>query len=227
MDPDIPPAPPEAKVIKLAREAAGLTIQAASEKSRHLDPEGKGVSPVYWGSVERGTGGRRGQKVPARASAMKLALMGRTTGVEPRHLAEAGRPDAARVLDEILRREIAGQAQSAPPPETPSLVAMLPPVVAAQVAPLLAQIRKQVADVRQPGRRLAGEDIFDDGNRQLLWDSIVASGLEMTLDGFTDDEVAELVAVRLVTDRLTGNRANAGLTRRLHLAAGGAHVTAP
>jgi len=103
MEPDITPAPPEGGVIKTAREAAGMTIQAASDRSRRLDPQGNGVSPVYWGNIERGEGGRRGQRVTARASDMKLALMARTVGVTPEQLTWAARGGAAHVLRVILR----------------------------------------------------------------------------------------------------------------------------
>src|SRR5580693_4763055 len=100
MSPDIPP---EAEVIRLAREAMDMTAQDAAEASRARD--GKGVSAAYWRDVERGHGGRRGQRVPTRASARALAAMARVVGVVPAQLAEAGRGDAARVLEEILRRE--------------------------------------------------------------------------------------------------------------------------
>jgi hypothetical protein len=90
-------------VIRLARGASGMTAQSAAEASRAHD--GKGVSAAYWRDVERGYGGRRGQRVPTRASAMALAAMARVVGVRPPELAEAGREDAARVLEEILRRE--------------------------------------------------------------------------------------------------------------------------
>ncbi len=100
MSPDIPP---EAEVIRLAREAMDMTAQSAAEASRAHD--GKGVSAAYWRDVERGYGGRRGQRVPTRASARALAAMARVVGIEPALLARAGREDAARVLEEVLRRE--------------------------------------------------------------------------------------------------------------------------
>src|SRR5580704_9973647 len=103
MSPDVTPAPPEAEVIRLAREAMDMTAQSAAEASRAHD--GKGVSAAYWRDVERGYGGRRGQRVPTRASARALAAMARVVGVKPPQLATAGRDDAARVLAEILRRE--------------------------------------------------------------------------------------------------------------------------
>ena len=80
-----------------------MTAQRAAEASRAHD--GKGVSAAYWRDVERGYGGRRGQRVPTRASARALAAMARVVGVVPPQLAAAGREDAARVLEEIQRRE--------------------------------------------------------------------------------------------------------------------------
>lgn len=115
MSPDIPPAPPEAEVIRLARKAADMTAQSAAEATRAND--GKGISASYWLDVERGRGGRRGQQVPVRASDRALAAMARVVGVLPAQLTAAGREDAARVLEEILRRDI--RPAPPPPPERP------------------------------------------------------------------------------------------------------------
>ena len=101
-------------MIRLAREAMDMTAQDAAEASRARD--GKGVSAAYWRDVERGYGGRRGQRVPTRASARALAAMARVTGVLPAQLTGAGREDAARVLEEILRREGPVPLKPAPPP---------------------------------------------------------------------------------------------------------------
>ena len=105
MSPDVPPAPPEADVIRLAREATGMTAQSAAEASKAQDPAGRGISAAYWRDVERGHGGRRGERVATRASARALAAMARVVGVMPPQLTAAGREDGARVLEEILRRE--------------------------------------------------------------------------------------------------------------------------
>lgn len=105
MGQEIPPAPPEAEVIRLARKATGMTAEDAAAASKAHDPSGRGVGSTYWLDVERGRGGRRGEQVPIRASDRALAAMARAVGVEPRQLTEAGREDAARVLEEVLRRE--------------------------------------------------------------------------------------------------------------------------
>ena len=151
MEPDIIPAPAEAGVIKTAREAAGMTIQAAAERSRDLDPESKGVSPVYWGYVERGAGGRRGVQAPARASDMKLALMAATVGLAPGDLTRAGREDAAAVLAEMGRR----RRPAAPADD--DLPQVLRNMDARKLRPWLEQVDRDLADA------LTGErQAFDD-----------------------------------------------------------------
>jgi len=99
MEPDTPAPPPEARLIRTAREAAGMTAAQAAQATDGA------VSAGYWRDVERGYGGRRGQRAAARASDKTLAAMARVTGVTPGQLNEVQREDAARVLAEILRRE--------------------------------------------------------------------------------------------------------------------------
>lgn len=93
--------PPEALLIRTAREAAGMTAAQAAGATKGA----VSVSATYWRDVERGYGGRRGQRVPVRASDRLLAAMAHVTGVTPDQLAGAQRENAARVLTEILRRE--------------------------------------------------------------------------------------------------------------------------
>jgi hypothetical protein len=106
---DMPPAPPEAEVIRLARNATGMSAQSAAEATKAHGA--RGVSATYWRDVERGHGGRRGQQVAVKASDRALAAMARVVGVTPDQLTGSGREGAARVLEEILRRE-----DSATPP---------------------------------------------------------------------------------------------------------------
>ena len=96
------PAPPEAALIRLAREAMGLTATAAAQAARDA---GHKVGDTYWRDVERGQGGRRGERVTVRASDRTLAGMARTVRVTPEQLREAGRGDSAVILQEMLRRE--------------------------------------------------------------------------------------------------------------------------
>lgn len=99
----MPPPPPEAQVIRLARNAMGMSAQKAADATKAHGS--KGVSATYWRDVERGYGGRRGQVVAAKASDQALAAMAHVVGVAPGQLSEIGREGAAMVLAEILRRE--------------------------------------------------------------------------------------------------------------------------
>lgn len=114
MEPETPAAPPEARLIRTAREAAGMTATQAAQAT------GGAISATYWRDVERGYGGRRGQRAAARASDMTLAAMARVTGVTPEQLIGARREEAARVLAEILRRE--GRPAPAEVPQPPGAV---------------------------------------------------------------------------------------------------------
>jgi len=96
------PAPPEAALIRLAREAMGMTATAAAKAARDA---GHKVGDTYWRDVERGQGGRRGERVAVKASARTLAGMARAVCVTPEQLREAGRGDSAAILQEMLRRD--------------------------------------------------------------------------------------------------------------------------
>lgn len=97
MNPETPLPPAEARLIRIAREATGMTAADAARSTNGI------LSPAYWRDIERGYGGRRGQRVPSRASDRVLAHMARTVGVSPERLEEAGRAGAAEVLREALR----------------------------------------------------------------------------------------------------------------------------
>ena len=105
MSHDITPVPPEAAVIRLARLALGMTAESAAAASRAHGSGG--VSAAYWRDVERGQGGRRGQRVPTRASARALAAMARTVGVTPMAYLLAWRMALAKHL---LRKNETGVA---------------------------------------------------------------------------------------------------------------------
>lgn len=136
--------PPEARLIRTAREAVGMTASQAAEAT------GGAVSATYWRDIERGHGGRRGQRVQARASARLLAAMARVTGVTPDQLKKAEREDAARVLEEILRRETRPAAQ----PLRPAPV-LLPPAAAGPAKDEVAE--KILTDILLP--RYGGNDV--------------------------------------------------------------------
>ena len=149
MPEDIPPAPPEAEVIRLARRSARLTPAEAAVRVRAA---GGQISDSYWRDTERGRGGRRGRPVPSRASAERLAQMAAAVGVTPEQLHAAARDhpegearargveDAARVLEEMLRREAAAADASVtrlpvrPPAPDPADGGWLPSLDAATMA---------------------------------------------------------------------------------------------
>jgi hypothetical protein len=148
------PAPPEAEVIKLTRMAARLTVAEATARIRAA---GGQISDTYWRDIERGHGGRRGVRVQARASDGLLAQMAAAVGVTPDQLREAARdhPDgedrartvrkAARVLEEILRREqpaspLPGEDSTDPAGEPGAVVIPFPAAVAEVVLKQLAAI---------------------------------------------------------------------------------------
>lgn len=91
-----PPARPEGALIRLARQAAGLTIPDAVRLS--------GVSKARWSTVESGYESRGGTTRPVNAKADTIARMAHAVGVTPERMESEGqRPDAAEILREILR----------------------------------------------------------------------------------------------------------------------------
>jgi len=172
MGQDIAPVPPEAEVIRLARQATGMTAQDAAEASRSHD--GRGVSAAYWRDVERGYGGRRGKRVPTRASDRALAAMARVVGVQPSQLTDAGREDAALVLREIYRREAAPPPRPAEPP-----LPEFAPELAADMAAWVDEVRLRVALARRhyPDGPLDGRQVFQlDKRGAFFWDAVSAAG---------------------------------------------------
>jgi hypothetical protein len=194
-------------VIRLAREAMDMTAQDAAEASRARD--GKGVSAAYWRDVERGHGGRRGQRVPTRASARALAAMARVVGVRPAQLAGAGREDAARVLEEILRREGPPRALAAVPSPPASLEpgpGDIFPDVEPEMRPMidakLPALRHlyRLAAIKSPD--MSGTAIFTDSPHEAeRWDRLVEAGYaEKPGEGYTPAELLFLMATGRVFD---------------------------
>jgi helix-turn-helix protein len=93
-----PSPPPEAVLIRLAREAARIKAPAAAKSA--------GVSVARWSQIETGYETRLGRYKPVRAPEGTLAHMAHAVGVGPERLEEAGRPDAAMVLREIQRQQL-------------------------------------------------------------------------------------------------------------------------
>lgn len=163
------PAPPEAGVIKLARKAAGMTAESAALATKERGR--KGVGATYWRDVERGSGGRRGERVSVRASDEALADMALVVGVEPDQLAGAGRKGAAQLLVEIQRRE--GLRQPTVPAAGPGSRTDWIPVLQADEAEIgswEAQVWKEIA-LAPRGRDSAGAEIFARDFEIAAWDT--------------------------------------------------------
>jgi hypothetical protein len=225
-----PEIPPEAEVIRLAREAMDMTAQDAAEASRARD--GKGVSAAYWRDVERGHGGRRGRQVPTRASARALAAMARVVGVVPAQLAGAGREDAARVLAEILRREGRAAPALAVAPSSPVTAEDLirealddplfdmAPVMKRMTEEHMDEIAVLVADAltRNPDVKIpSGEEVFGKGSYEgRRWDKLAELGRDRHPGkGYERGHMLELAALARAKDdeRREGHGGNEAAVR--------------
>lgn len=94
--------PPEGVLIRLARQARGLSPEAAAELTPVQIKGGR------WRQIESGYE-RKDPPKRAYAPPLTLAHMAHTVGVAPDRLEEAGRADAAEILREILRKEAGPQ----------------------------------------------------------------------------------------------------------------------
>jgi transcriptional regulator with XRE-family HTH domain len=90
-----PTPPPEAVLIRLVREAAGLKLPAVARLA--------GISKARWSQIETGYETRAGSYRQVKGRAVTVAHMAHAIGLAPERLAtEGNRPDAAAVLREIL-----------------------------------------------------------------------------------------------------------------------------
>jgi transcriptional regulator with XRE-family HTH domain len=169
-----PPAPPEAVLIRLAREAAGIPVAAAAK--------GAGVSVARWSQIESGSEIRHGNVSPVNGRAGTIARMAAEVGVTPERMAAEGhRPDAAEILREIRR-----QAEPEPAPRRRFLPAPTPEMER-DLAPVLSEIRScaMVAAAAYPGQRLSGRQVFPDSPTappywpaaRVFWDAAAAAGV--------------------------------------------------
>jgi transcriptional regulator with XRE-family HTH domain len=142
-----PPARPEGALIRLARQAAGLSIPDAVRLS--------GVSKARWSTVESGSESRDGVTRPVNAKADTIARMARAVGINPDRLESEGqRADAALILREILRAEAEPPASPAAEDDGPLLDDEDPGALALEVARLLI-------DQLPPGRaRSRAEEVM-------------------------------------------------------------------
>ncbi|MCI3271441.1 hypothetical protein [Streptomyces cylindrosporus] len=104
-----PQPPPEADLIRLARQARGLSPEEAAEQTPVR------IKGFRWRQIEKGFRGKVGESDRVAAPARTLAHMAYTVGVTPDRLTEAGRDDAANILREIQIQR-AGAAASLPDP---------------------------------------------------------------------------------------------------------------
>ncbi|WP_206326001.1 MULTISPECIES: hypothetical protein [unclassified Streptomyces] len=104
-----PKPPPEADLIRLARQARGLSPEEAADRTPVR------IKGFRWRQIENGWKGKAGASDPVRAPAKTLAHMAYTVSVTPSRLTEAGRDDAAKILREIQIQR-AEQAASLPDP---------------------------------------------------------------------------------------------------------------
>ncbi|QQM44970.1 helix-turn-helix domain-containing protein [Streptomyces liliifuscus] len=131
---------PEATLIRLARQARGLSPEAAAE----LTPIRLGGS--RWREIEKGYKGKSARQ-DVRAPGLTLAHMAHAVGLSPERLDEAGRGDAAEILREILRQEEEVEVEPAPYADLAD-----PLERAAWEADLPLNDRKKMIDLLRGGR---------------------------------------------------------------------------
>lgn len=90
-----PPPPPEAELIAAKRTAQipHLSMREAARRAR--------ISPTRWRQLETGRMRIKGQEFAEIAPAETLARMAQTVGATPTELTEAGRADAAAILEQL------------------------------------------------------------------------------------------------------------------------------
>ena len=91
-----PQPPPEAVLIREHRLAMvpHLSLREAARRA--------GISSPWWRVLETGVRRVKQQDFPESANPETLARMAQVVGVTPAQLAEAGRPDAAAILEKLL-----------------------------------------------------------------------------------------------------------------------------
>lgn len=100
------PPPPEATLIRLVREASGLSPEAAAARVEQK------LSGSRWRQIERGW--RKDTNSEVQAPPVTLAQMAFSLGISADRLAETGRDDAVEILREMERF---ASAPDAPAPD--------------------------------------------------------------------------------------------------------------
>lgn len=173
-----PAPPPEAVLIRVARDAAGLTITEAARRVAAANPD-TGVSTARWSQIEQGYEVRGGQVREVHAKPGMLARMAAILSLTPQRLTEEGeRPDAAEILSEIERRE-EGEARIAadvPAEDTAGDGTSAGDLAAAHairvlMASAVEAVRQHIDSVMAVNPRARGHDIFPDSKDEAeLWD---------------------------------------------------------
>ena len=99
---------PEGELIRLARQARGLSPEEAADRTPIR------IKGFRWRQIENGFKGKIGESDPVRAPDKTVAHMAYTVGVTPSRLAEY-RPEAAEILREIQIQR-AGESSNLPDP---------------------------------------------------------------------------------------------------------------
>lgn len=147
-----PVPPPEAALIKTGRLASGLGIADAVAL---LEKRGIHLSVSRWSQIENGYQTKGGRYLPVAGGAGQIAHMASVSGITPAELAES-RPDAARVLAEVLRRQEGGQAA---PPKTGTADSGTAAASSDEVAVMLPRIVAENWDSNPHVRVLWGMDL--------------------------------------------------------------------
>lgn len=97
MTEQLPPAPPEGKLIKRALAASGITQREAARRA--------GISDTRWRQIVSGYQAVGGTKASFRSPDETLARMAYVVAVTPEQLEEAGREGAANALRVLEERQ--------------------------------------------------------------------------------------------------------------------------
>lgn len=110
----LPPPPPEAKLIaRLRKELVPvLSMREAARRADELSPGS--FSVATWTQIENGYRKVTATlTIPITGTAERVARMGQVVGATPDQLREAGRDDAARILQKLIDAGPAPRAQLA------------------------------------------------------------------------------------------------------------------
>ncbi len=143
--------PPEAALIRLARQARGLSPEQAADRTPVK------IKGYRWRQIESGYKGKAGASERTIAPARTLAHMAHTVGVAPERLEEAGRYDAAEILREIQRQAAEEAARQAELQAAPYADLADPHERAVWESPADEQLKRQIIDLIRKGKTGGGQ----------------------------------------------------------------------